>query len=103
MVASSGEFADFVPLDAEHLFRDHSKSVRHYSGISVRFSSEQVFDLLRNECSICSEIRIQKEARALTMVYWQLNELKWNGVSMTKEAKAILMNIHASRIQRIAV
>jgi transposase-like protein len=47
--------------------------------------------------------RFQKEERALTMVYWQLNELKWNGVSMTKEAKAILMNIHASRIQRIAV
>ena len=46
--------------------------------------------------------RFQNEERALTMVSWQLNELKWNGVSMTKEAKAILTKIRASRIQRIA-
>jgi putative transposase len=46
--------------------------------------------------------RFQNEERALTMVYWQLNELKWNGVSMTKEAKAILTKIRVSRIQRIA-
>jgi putative transposase len=46
--------------------------------------------------------RFQNEERALTMVYWQLHELKWNGVSMTKEARAILTNIRASRIQRIA-
>jgi hypothetical protein len=36
------------------------------------------------------------------MVYWQLKELKWNGVSMTKEAKAILAKIRASKLQRIA-
>jgi putative transposase len=46
--------------------------------------------------------RFQNEERALTMVYWQLNELKWNGVSMTKEAKAILTKIRASMIQGIA-
>jgi len=46
--------------------------------------------------------RFQNEERALTMVYWQLHELRWNGVSMTKEARAILRNIRASRIQRIA-
>jgi transposase-like protein len=46
--------------------------------------------------------RFQNEERALTMVYWQLHELKWNGVSMAKEAKAILANIRASRTQRIA-
>ena len=46
--------------------------------------------------------RFQNEERALTMVYWQLHELKWNGVSMTKEARAILTNIRASRTQRIA-
>ena len=46
--------------------------------------------------------RFQNEERALTMVYWQLKELRWNGVSMTKEAKAILTKIRASRIQRIA-
>ena len=46
--------------------------------------------------------RFQNEERGLTMVYWQLHELKWNGVSMTREAKAILTRIQASRIQRIA-
>jgi transposase-like protein len=46
--------------------------------------------------------RFQNEERALTMVYWQLNELKWNGVIMNKEAKAILAKIRISRIQRIA-
>lgn len=46
--------------------------------------------------------RFQNEERALTMVYWQLHELKWNGVSMTQEAMAILTKIRASKIQRIA-
>jgi len=46
--------------------------------------------------------RFQNEERALTMVYWQLHELKWNGVSMTKEAKAILTKLHASKMERIA-
>ena len=46
--------------------------------------------------------RFQNEERALTMVYWQLHELRWNGVSMSKEAKAILTKIRASRLQRIA-
>ena len=46
--------------------------------------------------------RFQNEQRALAMVYWQLNELKWNGVSMSKEAKAILMKIRASKVQRVA-
>ena len=41
--------------------------------------------------------RFQNEERALTMVYWQLKELDWNGVSMTKEAKAILASIRASK------
>lgn len=45
--------------------------------------------------------RFQNEERALTMVYWQFKELRWNGVSMTKEAEAILTSIRTSRIQRI--
>jgi putative transposase len=46
--------------------------------------------------------RFKNEERALTMVYWQLKELKWNGVSITKEAKAILTRIRASKLHRIA-
>jgi transposase-like protein len=46
--------------------------------------------------------RFYNEERALTMVYWQLNELNWNGVSMGKEAMAILTSIRASKLQRMA-
>ncbi|HAM51186.1 MAG TPA: hypothetical protein DCP92_11045 [Nitrospiraceae bacterium] len=46
--------------------------------------------------------RFQNEERALTMVYWQLHELNWNGVSMTKEAKVILTKIRELRIQKTA-
>lgn len=47
-------------------------------------------------------IRFNDKQRALALVYWQLKELRWNGVSMSEEAKAILTKICASRIQRIA-
>lgn len=47
-------------------------------------------------------IRFNDEQRALAMAYWQLKELRWNGVSMTAATKAILAGIRASKIQRIA-
>ena len=46
--------------------------------------------------------RFQDEQRALTMVYWQLKELKWQGVKMTSEAKAILGKIRNAKINRLA-
>ncbi len=46
--------------------------------------------------------RFQNEERALAMVYWQMKELRWYGVEMTKEARAILAGIKASKIQRVA-
>jgi transposase-like protein len=46
--------------------------------------------------------RFQDEQRALAMVYWQLKELRWYGVNMTKEARAILAAIKVSKIERIA-
>lgn len=46
--------------------------------------------------------RFQDEERALTMVYWQLKELKWHGVRMTGEAKAILAKLRMLRIGRAA-
>jgi len=46
--------------------------------------------------------RFKDEERALTMVYWQMKELRWYGVSMTKEAKAILAGIKISKLERIA-
>lgn len=46
--------------------------------------------------------RFHDEERALTMVYWQLKELKWHGVRMTGEAKAILAKLRVLRIGRVA-
>jgi transposase-like protein len=46
--------------------------------------------------------RFQDEQRALAMVYWQLKELRWYGVNMTKEARAILAAIKVSKLERIA-
>lgn len=46
--------------------------------------------------------RFKDEQRALMMVYWQLRELRWNGISMTKEARSILEGIKVSKLGRIA-
>jgi len=46
--------------------------------------------------------RFQDEQRALAMVYWQLKELRWYGVNMTKEARAILSAIKVSKLDRVA-
>lgn len=46
--------------------------------------------------------RVKDGERALTMVYWQMNELRWYGVGVTKETKAILAGKRASKIERIA-
>lgn len=46
--------------------------------------------------------RFHDEERALAMVYWQIKELRWYGVNMTKEARAILAEIKVSKLERIA-
>jgi putative transposase len=46
--------------------------------------------------------RFQDEERALAMVYWQLKELRWYGVDMTKEVQAVLAAIKVSKLERIA-
>ena len=46
--------------------------------------------------------RFQDEQRALALVYWQMKELRWYGVEMTKEARAILAGIKVSKLKRVA-
>lgn len=46
--------------------------------------------------------RFQNEERALALVYWQMKELRWYGVEMTKEARTILAGIKVSKLQRVA-
>lgn len=45
--------------------------------------------------------RFKDEERALTMVYWQMKEIRWYGVDMTKEARAILAGIKVSKLDRM--
>jgi putative transposase len=73
---------------------------QHWLRIRTTNIVERSFKEVKRRVKVAG--RFQNEERALTMVYWQLKELKWNGVSMTREAKAILTKIQASRIQRIA-
>lgn len=73
---------------------------QHWLKIRTTNIVERSFKEVKRRVKVAG--RFQNEERALTMVYWQLKELKWNGVSMTREAKAILTKIRASRIQRIA-
>ena len=42
------------------------------------------------------------EERVLTMVYWQMKEIRWYGVDMTKEARAILAGLKISKLDKIA-
>lgn len=46
--------------------------------------------------------RFKDEERALTMVYYQIKELRWHGVDRTAEARAILEKIKAEKLERIA-
>jgi len=46
--------------------------------------------------------RFNDEERALTMVYWQMKELRWYGMSMTAEARSILSSIRLSKLGRSA-
>ena len=73
---------------------------QHWLRIRTTNVVERSFKEVKRRVKVAG--RFQNEERGLTMVYWQLHELKWNGVSMTKEAKAILTKIRASRMQRVA-
>ncbi|MEK6960215.1 MAG: IS256 family transposase [Nanoarchaeota archaeon] len=73
---------------------------QHWLKIRTTNIVERSFKEVKRRVKVAG--RFQNEERGLTMVYWQLKELKWNGVSMTREAKAILTRILASRMQRVA-
>jgi len=73
---------------------------QHWLKIRTTNIVERSFKEVKRRVKIAG--RFHNEERGLTMVYWQLHELKWNGVSMTREAKAILTKIRALKIQRIA-
>ncbi len=81
--------------DIERCLTYYKYPYQHWLRIRTTNIVERSFKEVKRRVKVAG--RFQNEERALTMVYWQLNELNWNGVSMSKEAKAILMKIRASR------
>jgi putative transposase len=73
---------------------------RHWKRIRTTNAVERSFREVKQR--VKSIGRFQDEERALTMVYWQIKELRWYGVEMTKEARAILARIKISKIQEVA-
>lgn len=73
---------------------------RHWRRIRTTNAVERSFREVRGR--IRGIGRFKDEERALTMVYWQIKELRWHGVDMTAEARAILTKIKASKAGRIA-
>lgn len=86
--------------DIESCLTYYKYPYQHWLRIRTTNVVERSFKEVKRRVKVAG--RFQNEERALAMVYWQLNELKWNGVCMTKEAKAILTRISASKVQRIA-
>ncbi len=73
---------------------------RHWKRIRTTNAVERSFLEVRRRTRGIG--RFNDEERALTMVYWQMKELRWYGVDMTKEARVILAGIKVSKLERIA-
>lgn len=86
--------------DIESCLTYYKYPYQHYKRIRTTNVAERSFKEVKRRTKAAG--RFKDEQRALTMVYWQLKELKWNGVSMAKEAKAILAGIMVSKLQHVA-
>lgn len=86
--------------DIEACLTYYKYPYRHWKRLRTTNVVERSFREVKRRTKTAG--RFNDEERALTMVYWQLKELRWNGVSMTGEAKAILASIKNSRIERMA-
>lgn len=73
---------------------------RHWKRIRTTNAVERSFREVRQRVRGIG--RFKDEERALTMVWWQMKELRWYGVDMTKEARAILASIKMSKLEKIA-
>jgi transposase-like protein len=73
---------------------------RHWKRIRTTNAVERSFREVRQRTKGIG--RFKDEERALTMVWWQMKELRWYGVDMTNEARAILDRIKMSKLNRIA-
>lgn len=86
--------------DIEACLTYYKYPYQHWRRIRTTNVIERGFREVKRRTKVAG--RFQAEERALTMVYWQLKELKWQGVRMTGEAKAILAKLRMLRIARAA-
>jgi len=91
---------DCLLEDIELCLTYYKYPYRHWKRIRTTNAVERSFREVRQRVRGIG--RFKDEERALTMVYWQMKELRWYGVDMTKEARAILAGIKASKLERIA-
>ena len=91
---------DCLTEDIELCLTYYKYPYRHWKRIRTTNAVERSFREVRQR--IRGIGRFKDEERALTMVYWQMKELRWYGVDMTKEARAILAGIKVSKLGKIA-
>lgn len=70
----------------------------HWKRIRTTNAIERGFKEVRQRVRVIG--RFQNEDRALALVYWKMKEAqeRWNGLSMTEEAKEIIRAIKSSKI-----
>jgi len=91
---------EILTEDIELCLKYYKYPYRHWKRIRTTNVVERSFREVKRRTKGVG--RFQNEERALAMVYWQLKELRWYGVAMTKEARAILAAIKVSKLERIA-
>lgn len=91
---------EILTEDIELCLTYYKYPYRHWKRIRTTNAVERSFREVRQRTKGIG--RFKDEERALTMVWWQMKELRWYGVDMTKEARAILAGIKVSKLERIA-
>jgi len=91
---------DCLMEDIELCLTYYKYPYRHWRRIRTTNAVERSFREVRQRTKGIG--RFKDEERALTMVWWQMKELRWYGVNMTKEARSILASIKMSKLERIA-
>jgi len=91
---------DCLMEDIELCLTYYRYPYRHWKRIRTTNAVERSFREVRQRTRSIG--RFKDEERALTMVWWQMKELRWYGVAMTKEARAILASIKTSKLEKVA-
>lgn len=86
--------------DIESCLTYYKYPYKHWKRIRTTNAVERSFREVRRRVRGIG--RFKDEEKALTMVYWQMKELRWQGVAMTNEARSILAGIKISKLGKVA-